>query len=212
MNFKWKLACIASVVTIILAACGTDSSNNGQANEPKQPVEEKEQQQDAENELTEQPEQDVEQEKQEEQKTGNDIGVKTKSDTQNYTMSLMPDFTLTGEEPGKDVVYANENDMAFMRIEIVENNDGAYDYAVENSAATLEAASNGKTPEALTSVELPSGDGISDVKALTVETETGPVSGIVFVRGQAVVKLTIFDTPEQIYLEEFVRMGETIEQ
>ncbi|KXH79818.1 hypothetical protein [Sporosarcina sp. HYO08] len=211
MKFKWKLACIASIIAIFLAACGTDSATNdqptGQANDPEQSVEEKEQQQDSELEAPEQPEH----EKQDDQETAKDMGVKTKSDTQNYTMSVLPGFTLTGEEPGKDIVYSNENDMAFMRIEVIDNNESAYDYAVENSAATLEAASNGKSPDALTSVDLPAGDGIENVKAITVETETGPVSGIVFRRGNAVVKLTIFDTLEQTYLEDFVRMGETIE-
>ena len=80
-------------------------------------------------------------------------------------------------------------------------------------AAVLEASSGGVEPTEVTeTASMPSGEGIENVKVLSVQAESGPVTGIIFERGEMVVRLTIFDSPKEEYFENFLRMGETIVQ
>ena len=56
--------------------------------------------------------------------------VLTESDAQQFAMEVLPGYTLTSEEPGRDSLYADENPAAFMRIETQPAEDGTYDYLV----------------------------------------------------------------------------------
>ena len=135
----------------------------------------------------------------------------TESDEQDYSLYVLPLYKLTSEEPGRDILYVDEKDSIFMRIETMTAEEEAYDYAVENMIAVLEASSEGATPEELTdSSSLPSGEGIEDVKGYSVNSETGPISGLVFKKDGLVVKLTIFDSLKAEHYEAFLRMAETI--
>lgn len=137
--------------------------------------------------------------------------ILTASDEQDYSIYVLPQYKLTSEEPGKDVLYLDKDGSIFMRIETMSFDEDTYTNAVENIQATLEASSDGVTPDVITeSSSLPTGNDISDVQAFKVQTDTTAVTGIVFERGGLIVKLTIFDTAEENHSEQFLRMGETI--
>ena len=90
-------------------------------------------------------------------------------------MYVLPGYKLTSEEPGRDSLYSESDDSVFMRIETVPKEEGAYDYLAENMLTLLDAASDGDVPVELSEASsLPSGDGITNVKAYSVNAETGP--------------------------------------
>ncbi len=134
------------------------------------------------------------------------------SDEQDYSLSLLPEYALTSEEPGKDSLYLNEDGSIFMRIETMLAEEGTYDYLHDNMLTILEASSaNASTPEELNDeASLPSGEAIQEVKAYSVDSETGPVTGIIFERDGLIVRLTIFDSLEADYFDKFLAMGETV--
>lgn len=214
------MLCTAAALALVLTACG--STDDGKEETPIEP--------------TETPAQEVEGVDSEDKEaieedlpsagtqTGDEDGrnsekatdlpreaTLTESDEQEFSMYLLPNFKLTSEEPGRDIVYSEADDAIFMRIETTISEEGTYDFFKENVIATLEASSNGKEPVELTdSALLPSGDGIENVKAYKVDAETGQVMGIVFERDNLTIKLTIFDSPEANKRSDFLQMGETV--
>lgn len=138
--------------------------------------------------------------------------VQVDSDEQDYSIHLLPTYTLTSEEPGKDSLYLDEDGTVFMRIETMIAEDGTYDYLLENMLTTL-AASGSETTEPAQLEEdasLPSGESIENVQAYTVNSDTGPVTGVIFEKDGMVVRLTIFDSPDAEHFDNFLSMGETI--
>ena len=137
--------------------------------------------------------------------------VLTESDEQGYAISVLPDYTLTSEEPGKDSLLAVNNEAVFMRIETMAKEDSTYDYLAENMVAVLEASGDGSAPIEVTHEKsIPAGDGIENAKVLEVKAETASITGIIFERDNMIVRLTIYDSPKEEYFEQFLRMGETI--
>lgn len=216
MRSKWNLLYAAIATALLLSACGTDTekenptnTTNGSPNAVEEPNNETNEEKDPTDIDTSEPidETDV-------PDSADDYMEKaqiTSSDAQDYTIALLPNFKLTSEEPGRDSLYVDGDDAYFMRIETMIKEDGAYDYAVENTVATLEASSGGNTPSELTDKAfIPVGEDIEDAIVFSVQSESGPVTGIVFERDDMLVKLTIFDSPKEAYFESFLRMSETI--
>ena len=136
----------------------------------------------------------------------------TDSDAQQFAMEVLPGYTLTSEEPGRDSLYADNNPTAFMRIETQPIEDGTYDYLLDNMQEVLKAASDGGVPVELTDVYSDvANKGITNVKAFKVDTETGPVTGIVFEKEDIVVRFTLFDNLDEEYKNDFLNMGQTIQ-
>lgn len=214
MKSKWNLLLASIATALLLSACGTDTANEKPEEDTDSStgvVEEVENDTTDENE-TEDPATDVDESTNNEEDVLKDA-VQTKSDAQDYSIAVLPNYTLTSEEPGKDSLLADDNDAVFMRIETVQKEEGTYAYLEENMAAVLEASSGGVKPTEVTeTASMPSGEGIENVKVLSVQAESGPVTGVIFERGEMVVRLTIFDSPKEEYLENFLRMGETIVQ
>lgn len=220
MKIKWNLLLVAFATTLLLTACGTnpdagENTTNGSTDGSTDVVEETDKVD--ENEGTE----EVVEEETEvaEEATSTDSkedflkeSKMTESDEQNYTMSVLPEYTLTSEEPGKDSLMATEDESVFMRIETMPKEEGTYDYSLENIGAVLEASSDGGTPVEVTDkTAIPEGEGIENVKVLSVKAETASITGIIFERGDMIVKLTIYDSPNEDHFENFLRMSETIE-
>lgn len=136
------------------------------------------------------------------------------SDEQDYSIYLLPNYTLTSEEPGRDSLFSDEDGTIFMRIETMTAEDGTYDYLHENMLTILAASGNEATePVKLEDeVSLPSGESIENAVAYTVNSETGPVTGMIFEREGMIVRLTIFDSPDAQHFNNFLSMGETIIQ
>lgn len=205
MKSRWSLLYAAIATTLLLTACGTSTdkepeSTNGSAdvveNVDKEPV-------------TEGKEPDTEvDEVQEDIMKNADL---MESDEQSYAISVLPDYSLSSEEPGKDSLISADNEAVFMRIETVAKEDGTYDYLAENMIAVLEASGDGSAPiEVLDEKSIPTAEGIENAKVLAIKAETASITGIIFERDNMVVKLTIYDSPKEEYFEQFLRMAETI--
>lgn len=213
MKFNWKMVCTGLAAVILLAACGTDNAeqqDGTNANEPGQVVDE------TNGSATDGTSNDAESGSTSVDPENSDADMAdaelTKSDAQSYSMEVLPGYTLTSEEPGRDSLYADENPSAFMRIETQPAEDGSYDYLVDNMQEVLKAASNDEEPEELTDVYADVEDkGIKNAKAFKVGSETGPVTGIVFEKDGMVVRLTIFDDAEENHTTDFLNMGQTIQ-
>lgn len=136
----------------------------------------------------------------------------TVSEEQGYAMLVLPAYSLTGEEPGKDSLLLKENGYIFMRIETVPRDEAAYSFLLENMKELVSASANGVQPEEVTeATELPQGEEIEDAKGYTVSTATGHVTGILFKRDDILVRLTIFDSLDKAHYKDFIQMGQTIE-
>lgn len=197
MNIKWKLLCTGFATAVLLSACTngvTKPSENTNPNNSEQVSDETVSDQGS---ITD----EVMAE-----------GILTDSDAQPFSMYVLPGYKLTSEEPGRDSLYSEENPSAFMRIETQIAEDGTYDYLLDNMQEVLTASSNGEEPEEVQDVfvNIDVKD-IKNVKAFKVDTETGPVTGVLFEKEDMVIRLTLFDTPEEEYHNDFLNMGQTIE-
>jgi hypothetical protein len=217
MKTKWKLVYAAVATALLLSACGTaktgsenpDGNTSGAAG--LEDTEKDNVSDDSTNETEGNRPDSIVLNYKEGTADKSADAILTASDEQNYSIYVLPQYKLSSEEPGKDVLYLDEDGSIFMRIETMSFDEDTFTNAVENIQATLEASSDGVTPEVITeSSSLPIGNDISDVKAFKVQTETNTVTGIVFERGGLIVKLTIFDTAQENHSEQFLRMGETI--
>ena len=214
MKKRWNLLFIAIATVLLLTACGTSDSGKDSTNgKPEGTVDKNATEEGIED--SEEQSTDAEDTNPEGNNTTTSNQIKdaqlTDSDAQDYSIYLLPSYKLTSEEPGRDILYVEENDSIFMRIETIEAEEGAYEFAVENIVEVLKASSEGSTPEEFTDADLlPTGPGIENAKGFSVNSETGPVTGLVFNQNGIVVKITIFDSPKAEHYEKFLQMAETI--
>lgn len=239
MKIKWSFISALLAVMLVLAACGTTDSgteNTGSDDNSDASALENEATEDEvedegelidegsdegshegsleETEDSEEPEveENPEESSTEESEASTETGV-VDSDNQDFSMNLLANYELSSEEPGRDIVYPKEDDIHFMRIETMENEEGNYDYLKDNMLVVLEASSNGETPTEVTDPEsIPAGDSITKALAYEVNAETGPVTGIIFERDDLIVRLTIFDSENKDYFKDFLDMGATVNQ
>lgn len=131
------------------------------------------------------------------------------SDVQDYSIQILPAYTLTSEEPGKDSLFLTEDGNIFMRIETMPFDQESYDFFKENTLTLLEGIkADGKT--VADSTALPTGENINDSVGYTVETNENMLTGLVFEKDGLLVRLTIFDTLAEEHFKNFLQMGETI--
>lgn len=213
MKFNWKIVCTGFAAAILLTACGADNAKQQEGTNPTEPGQVVDETNGS---STDETSTDTGSgsagEGDEDSAENMSDAVLTKSDAQSFAMEVLPGYTLTSEEPGRDSLYAEEDPNAFMRIETQPAEDGSYDYLLDNMQEVLKAASNGEEPEELTDVYSDAADkGIENAKAFKVDSETGPVTGVVFEKDGMVVRLTLFDNPDEEYQTDFLNMGETIQ-
>ncbi len=134
------------------------------------------------------------------------------SDAQDYAIHILPAYTLTSEEPGRDSLYLTEDGNTFMRIETNPFNQDDYDYFKENTVSLLESTkADGETVSEITEENsLPQGENVKNAVGYTVKANDSILTGIVFEKDGLLVRLTIFDTPTQEHYSNFLKMGETI--
>ena len=134
------------------------------------------------------------------------------SDEQDFSMAVLPNYTLTSEEPGKDSLYLTEDGAIFMRIETVPFDQEGYDFFKGNTLEMLEGmAADGEEVQEITDPNsLASAEGIEDQIGYTVKTDDIYMSSIVFKQEEMLVRLTIFDSADQTYFQDLIQMGETI--
>ena len=194
------------LLTVLLAACGTSTT-----------TEEPDTTQETVSESTEQttsPEETENIEADTTQSTSTEKvleGTSTESDSQNYSITVVEGFELTGEEPNKDLLFNQDNDLQSMRIETFSADEVTIEEIRENLVPTLQASNESSTVTEIKDENLiPTHEAISNTSAHQIDTPEGKVSGYVFDREGLIVKLTVFDTTDSPALETFVQMAETI--
>lgn len=138
-------------------------------------------------------------------------GTVVQSDNQNFAISVVAGFELTGEEPNKDLLFNKENDAQSMRIETFKEAEVSITDVTNNLVETLKASNDQAEVIQITDEnQLPFNEFIVEANGFQIDTPDGKVSGYTFIKDGMVVKLTVFDTVDAPALELFVEMAETI--
>lgn len=195
------------LLTVLLAACGTSTTTEEQDN-PQETVSEDTEQttspEESENIETDTAQSDTSPEPSLE-------GTITESDSQNYSITVVEGYELTGEEPNKDLLFNQDNDLQSMRIETFSADEATIEDIQANVVPTLQASNESATVTDIKEENLiPTNDSIDNTSAHQIDTPDGKVSAYVFEREGLIVKLTVFDTTDSPALETFVQMAETI--
>lgn len=191
------------LLTVLLAACGTSTTTEDQDNAQETgSIEiETETETDADTDTTQSttsPETVLE-------------GTTTESESQNYSITVVEGYELTGEEPNKDLLFNQNNDLQSMRIETFSADEITIEEIQENLVPTLQASNESATVTEIKDENLiPTNDSIENISAHQIDTPEGKVSGYVYEKEGLIVKLTVFDTTDSPALEAFVQMAETI--
>lgn len=128
------------------------------------------------------------------------------SDNQDYSLYVLPDYELTGEEPRKDVLYLKENDTLFMRIELLPA-DAELNDEIETAKSQLESVSS-DIKEAK-----PQGhEWLKDAAGFTADNGNEKVSAYLIPQKDWLLKLTIFTPVKENAEDPFLKMAETIEK
>ncbi|SOC35155.1 hypothetical protein [Ureibacillus acetophenoni] len=133
------------------------------------------------------------------------------SDEQQYSIEILPSFTLTAEEPGKDMLYLTENGSISMRIETMSVNDQTYENLIANTEEMMNAVDETVHP---TNFDIQSyianHSDITNYAAYKVDLVDEIVTAVVFEKANQLVRLTIFDDPNVDLTEAMIKMGLTI--
>lgn len=135
--------------------------------------------------------------------------TESQSVDQSYKIHQLPGFTLSQEEPGKDIIVSNEDDEVFMRVETVSTTDNSYDN-VKSSLVEYMNAVGSTTP--LSTEELKVFKDAKTVEGYVVEFDTDKVVGVVIETEGLIVKLTIHDNNAQDLTAAMLAMAATITQ
>lgn len=129
---------------------------------------------------------------------------------QNYTMNLLKGFTLTAEEPGRDMVLFDNDHAISMRIELFESTDYVYDELLANTKdSALAIAPNGQYKELdLTNTDLD--ENIKEIDTFYVELESETISTILFNKNDKFIRLTIYDDTSDLK-DALLKMGLSIQ-
>jgi len=217
MKKYWLLLASLSMAISILSACNTDTGTNTDEDTEPAVADTEPAVVDSE---TENGDGEAEEEERGAERTlsysvdgevNEETAILTDSDEQNYSIYKLEDFELTGEESNKDALYLTENDAVFMRIQTFSKDDATIDIVEQNMKDTLSAVSIGQEPTTIEDKsKLPQGNNIAEQAGMSVTTDLGTVTGIVFERGNLIVRLTIFDRESYNLTDAFLKMGETI--
>lgn len=128
------------------------------------------------------------------------------SDQQDYSLYILPEFVLTAEEPNKDVLYLKENDRHFMRIEILPSETN-----MDDAVSTIKEQLTAVNSE-VTQLEVKNSPWLANAHIYQAEKDDEVVTAYLLEKDNLIIKLTVFTTKEQNYLDPFLKMAETIEK
>lgn len=138
--------------------------------------------------------------------------VETVSDEQDFKIQVLPTYELTSEEPGRDILYVKDQEDKYMVIGTMAAAETDYDKAVENMTETLAATSTDATPVELTDAsQLPTNKDLEKVQAYRTASAEGPITAMIFQKGDMIVRVMMYDNTDESYYGEFLKMAETIE-
>ncbi|MFJ8266170.1 hypothetical protein [Peribacillus asahii] len=123
------------------------------------------------------------------------------SDNQPFNMYVLPEFELSSEEPGKDLVFLSENDAISMRIELLP--EGTDLVETEKYMKTFLSSIS----ESISDPKLQIENGVS-YEVVTPDNEV--VTSVLLKNEKAPVLLTMFTTKEADYRGAFLEMAKTI--
>lgn len=135
--------------------------------------------------------------------------TESQSVEQGYKLNQLPGFTLSQEEPGKDIFVSNDDADIFMRVETVSASETSYDN-VKTSLEEYMNAVGATTP--LSAEELAVFKDAKNVEGYVVDFDTEKVVGVVIEKDDLIVKLTINDNDEQDLTAAMFAMAATITQ
>ncbi len=133
--------------------------------------------------------------------------TESKSTDQDYKLHQLPGFTLSQEEPGKDMLVSNDNAEVFMRIESFDTSQISYEDAKTSMQDYMNAV--GET-SSLSSAELAAFKDIKNIEGYVVHFDTEKVIGVVFEKDGLITKLTIHDNDELDLTDAMLKMAATI--
>lgn len=139
----------------------------------------------------------------------NTKATESKSVDQNYKLHQLPGFTLSQEEPGKDIIISNDDDNVFMRVETVSTSETSYD-DVKSSLVEYMNAVGETTP--LSTEELTAFKNDKNSEGYVVHFDDEKVVGVVIEKEGLIVKLTIHDNKTQDLTAAMLAMAATISQ
>ncbi|WP_199880757.1 hypothetical protein [Bacillus massiliglaciei] len=122
------------------------------------------------------------------------------SDNQSFSMYVLPEFELSSEEPGQDIVYLKKDERIFMRIEIVPE-DANWTELAENAKSELQSSSQSLIDPGLN---------IDNGSSFEAKSEEGSVTSILLKEPNHPAKITIYSTGESDYRDAFLEMAKTI--
>jgi hypothetical protein len=125
------------------------------------------------------------------------------SENQNYSMYVLPEYELNGEEPGKDVLTLKNNEELFMRIEVLPQ-DVNWTELEQNSDEILKAIDDKINPVSDNELNVPNG--------IVKEVLSGDniVTSVLLKDKETPVRLTIFAKKDNNPRNAFIEMGKTI--
>ncbi|MGE7090120.1 hypothetical protein ACQKII_01405 [Lysinibacillus sp. NPDC048646] len=133
--------------------------------------------------------------------------TESKSVDQGYKVQQLPGFTLSQEEPGKDMLVSNENDEVFMRIETTTASETSYDAVKTSMQDYMNAVGD---TAALSTEELAAFKDVKNIESYVVHFDTDKVIGVVFEKDGLISKITIHDNDEQDLTAAMLAMAATI--
>ncbi len=133
--------------------------------------------------------------------------TESKSVDQGYKVQQLPGFTLSQEEPGKDMLVSNENDEVFMRIETTTASETSYDAVKTSMQDYMNAVGD---TAALSTEELAAFKDVKNIESYVVDFDTDKVIGVVFEKDGLISKITIHDNDEQDLTAAMLAMAATI--
>lgn len=136
-------------------------------------------------------------------------GELTLSDNQSYQLYVLDGYEFTAEEPNRDVVFLQENDAVFMRIETYYPSDIEFDELLATTQQTVQASNPDGDLAEFTDYD---SSAFSNSAAYEVQTPEGHVTGMAFESDNIVVRVTIFDQSTTEARTDFIQMAQTIER
>ncbi len=210
---KMKLLFVSLLAAALLASCGTSKTEKDTGVDKEKKEEQKTEAADqTENESSEDARDDPEKVRLQEKNLTFQIdgspkketAFLKKSDNQDYSLYVLPDYELTGEEPQKDILYLKEEDTLFMRIELLPANAHLND-EMETMKTQLESVSS-DIKEAK-----PQGhEWLKNATGLTAEDGNEKVSIYLIPQKNWLLKLTLFTPAKEDAEDPFLKMAETI--
>lgn len=214
MKKKLQLFISVTLLMFLLAACGT---TNGQNTEPDQTTADSEKEIEnvedeettengAQDEETNQPENKIEYTSKGEVYTHETAVV----EEENYTIQILEGYELTKEEPGKEVLFLQDNDAISMRIEVFPKNASSYDHLVKSTEEWMAAINEYKPLDITEAVN--KHPEITNSVAFITTIENDEVVGIVYEKNNILVRLSAFDQKDYDLKDALIKMGLTIEE